>query len=82
MLWYYRLISDSLQLTSSTFPVIIKIGHSHSGMAKFKVNDHYEFQDVVSVAKMTGAYVVCETFIDAQYDLHIQKIGDQYVAYK
>jgi len=69
-------------LTSPHFPVIIKIGHAHRGTAKFKVHDHYEFQDVAGVAAMTGTYAVVEKFVDADYDVRIQKIGNSYKAYK
>lgn len=74
--------SAKQMLTSSVFPVVIKIGHAHRGMAKFKVHDHYEFQDVVGVAAMANTYVVVEQFVDTLYDLRIQKIGGDYKAYK
>ena len=69
-------------MTSSKFPVVIKVGHAHHGMAKFKVHDHYEFQDVVGVAAMANTYVVVEQFVDAAYDIRVQKIGSNYKAYK
>uniref|UniRef100_H2ZFX5 Synapsin ATP-binding domain-containing protein n=1 Tax=Ciona savignyi TaxID=51511 RepID=H2ZFX5_CIOSA len=68
-------------MTSSHFPVVLKIGHAHRGMAKFKVENHYEFQDVVSVAALTNAYVVSETFVDSAYDIRVQKIGGNYKSY-
>ena len=69
-------------MTSPHFPVIVKIGHAHRGTAKFKVHDHYEFQDVAGVAAMTGTYAFVEKFVDTDYDVRIQKIGNSYKAYK
>ncbi len=79
---YNHVIFFRNQLTSSVFPVVIKIGHAHRGMAKFKVHDHYEFQDVAGVAAMAGTYVIVEQFVDAAYDVRVQKIGADYKSYK
>eukprot|EP00750_Incisomonas_marina_P013399 INCI17309.6.p1 GENE.INCI17309.6~~INCI17309.6.p1 ORF type:complete len:337 (+),score=59.68 INCI17309.6:165-1175(+) len=64
------------------FPAVVKVGHGQAGYGKMKLNDHHQFEDFKTVMAMTDNYCTAEEFLVGDYDLRIQKIGNQYRAFK
>lgn len=65
---------------SKSFPCVVKVGHAHGGLGKIKVENEARYQDMSSILAVSESYCTVEPFVDAKYDLHIQKIGTNYKA--
>ncbi|KAJ8302106.1 hypothetical protein KUTeg_021093 [Tegillarca granosa] len=46
-----------------------------------RIANHYDFQDLAGVVAVSKCYSTTESYIDTIYDIHIQKIGNNYKAY-
>lgn len=66
----------------SGFPIVAKLGTAHAGFGKMKLNSQSEFEDFQSVVALQDRYVTTEPFVDWDYDFRIQKIGDNYRAFR
>mmetsp|Transcript_28319 Transcript_28319/g.39991 ORF Transcript_28319/g.39991 Transcript_28319/m.39991 type:complete len:380 (-) Transcript_28319:12-1151(-) len=75
--------SSSQQMVISTdLPSVIKVSHAHAGMGKVKVNTHDDFRDIATVVALHSDYCTAEKFIDSEYGIRIQKIGNHYRVFK
>lgn len=63
------------------FPVVVKVAHAHSGAGKMRVESQSDLQDVSTLAGLAHAYATTEQFVDAKYDIRVQKIGSNYKAF-
>ncbi|EFP11967.1 hypothetical protein CRE_31352 [Caenorhabditis remanei] len=66
---------------ASTYPMIVSVNEGFQGIGKIKVNNHEELCDVEGMLQIMtkgDTEVEVQPFVDAKYDLHIQKIGHEY----
>ncbi|XP_055524862.1 synapsin [Wyeomyia smithii] len=72
-------------LTWQKFPCVLKAGHCHGGVATAKLDNPSALQDAAGLLRGAGvtdaSYCSLEPYIDAKFDVHIQKIGVNYKAF-
>jgi len=64
------------------FPCIIKVSHAHAGMGKIHIKDSVEFRDLSTVLALHHDYCSAESYIEPQYGIRVQKVGDSYRVFK
>uniref|UniRef100_A0A182XKG3 Synapsin ATP-binding domain-containing protein n=1 Tax=Anopheles quadriannulatus TaxID=34691 RepID=A0A182XKG3_ANOQN len=74
------------RFTWTRFPCVLKAGHCHGGKATAKLDNPGALQDAAGLLCGTGlsdngSYCSLEPYIDAKFDVHIQKIGTSYKAF-
>jgi glutathione synthase/RimK-type ligase-like ATP-grasp enzyme len=71
------------QTIPDQYPQVVKIGTVHSGYGKKKLDTHSSFEDFSTCMALHSNYYTSEPFINqVDYDLRLQKIGDQFRVYK
>ncbi|XP_011631323.2 synapsin, partial [Pogonomyrmex barbatus] len=68
-------------VSASRYPVVVKLGHAHGGTGKARAETNQEFLDLASLAAMANTYCTAEPYVDTKYDVHVQKIGNNYKAF-
>lgn len=74
------------QCNWNKFPCVLKAGHCHGGRAIAKLDIAGALQDAAGllcgpVINNQGSYCCIEPYVDAKYDVLIQKIGSSYKAF-
>lgn len=76
----------SQQFSQQKYPYVLKAGHCHGGTATARIDSQSGLQDAAGLLSGSGAadtqcYCTLEPFIDAKFDVHVQKIGNNYKAF-
>ena len=64
------------------YPIVVKVGHVHAGYGKMMLTNQSNFEDLSSIMAIHNDYSTAEPYLDGEYDIRIQKIGNNYRAYK
>lgn len=65
----------------------MKAGHCHGGTATARLENQSALQDAAGLLlgsaaqDVGGCYCTIEPYIDAKFDVHIQKVGGNYKAF-
>ncbi|EDS39025.1 conserved hypothetical protein [Culex quinquefasciatus] len=83
---YQQPVLRPTALAWQRFPCVLKAGHCHGGKATAKLDSPGALQDAAGLLCGTGlsestSYCSLEPYIDAKFDVHIQKIGGNYKAF-
>ncbi|KAL5284918.1 SYN3 family protein [Megaselia abdita] len=68
----------------SKFPCVVKIGTCHGGAAMIRFENQMMLLDYVGLLTIPfnkALFCTIEPFIDSKYDIHVQKIGNNYKAF-
>lgn len=76
----------SQQFSQQKYPYVLKAGHCHGGTASARIDNQSVLQDAAGLLSGSGladtqCYCTLEPFIDAKFDVHVQKIGNNYKAF-
>jgi glutathione synthase/RimK-type ligase-like ATP-grasp enzyme len=71
----YYSSARAMNITPS-YPIVVKVAHVHSSLGKVRLEKHSDFEDLASVIAIHNDYCTAEPYIEGEYDLRIQKIGD------
>jgi len=64
------------------FPCVGKIGTASGGLGKMKIAGPTEWDDFCSIAAMQPQFFTSEGFVQWDFDIRIQKIGNHYRAFR
>ena len=71
---YYPFYNNMIM--DPSFPCVVKIGPFHAGYGKIKCESRARFDDVRSIVALHKDYCTGEKWIDWDYEVRIQKIGN------
>ena len=79
---YFYPTPEQMVITPDPYPIVLKIGTFDAGYNKIKIESHEQFLSMKSIVAMQGRYVTAEKYIEGVHDLRLQKIGNNYRAFK